>query len=68
MRRTSSLVAACPITPNAKSSRANKYGQVDDLPQDKVSPEVYKYYIRAIGASPAAVAILFYFLYQVSEN
>ena len=55
--------------PNAKKSRAtqgSQYDQIDDLSKEKVSPEVYKYYMKALGASPVTVALLFYFSYQVS--
>ena len=56
-----------PVLPNAKKSRANtQYDQIDDLPKEKVSPDVYKYYMKALGASPVTVALLFYFSYQVS--
>ena len=56
-----------PILPNAKKSRANtQYDQIDDLPKENVSPDVYKYYMKALGASPVTVALLFYFSYQVS--
>ena len=56
-----------PVLPNAKKSRANtQYDQIDDLPKENVSPDVYKYYMKALGASPVTVALLFYFSYQVS--
>ena len=73
-RRTSSIAAACPIILNSKLPNGNGYtgngnvGKLDaleDLPCEKVSPEVYIYYLKALGASPVSFAMVLYVLYQV---
>ena len=73
-RRTSSIAAACPIILNSKLPNGNGYtgngnvGRLDaleDLPCEKVSREVYIYYLKALGASPVSFAMVLYVLYQV---
>ena len=38
---------------------------LEDLPCEKVSREVYIYYLKALGASPVSFAMVLYVLYQV---
>ena len=75
-RRTSSIAAACPIILNSKLPNGNGYtgngnvGRLDaleDLPCEKVSREVYIYYLKALGASPVSFAMVLYVLYQVHK-
>ena len=42
--------------------------QLEDLPCEKVSPEVYTYYLKALGTSPVSLAMVLYVLYQVKDR
>jgi hypothetical protein len=69
MTRTSSIAAACPNVKPASNSNCHggsNYDQVDDLSLDKVSRDVYMYYLKALGSTPISLAMLLYVGYQVS--
>lgn len=64
LKRTSSINAASPMMANSHKD-TSVFDQIDDMPYEKVSPEVYGYYLRALGIFNICVALVFYFGYQV---
>ena len=67
-RRTSSISAACPNSSLLCNGTTVNFDQLDDLPMDNVSPEVYSFYLRALGKSSVSVAVALYICYQVPYN
>ena len=43
----------------------SNFDQLDDLPCENVSPDVYIYYLKALGTSPVSFAVVLYIFYQV---
>lgn len=71
-RRTSSIAAACPAkvvcNGNNGGAPAGHFDTLDDLPCEKVSPDVYVYYLKALGTSSVSAALLLYVFYQVRQQ
>lgn len=69
LRRTSSIAAACPAKVVCNGNGAGgHFDQLDDLPCEKVSPDVYVYYLKALGTSSVSAALLLYVFYQVRQQ
>jgi len=49
------------------NGNAGRSDALEDLPCEKVSREVYAYYLKALGASPVSFAMVLYVLYQMFE-